>query len=552
MGTDRPPLSRRGRVPGRENPVRHRAEGNAGFWCEACSILGPALLLLFLLVFTPGLLERWVAAYTKTFFFRFQSGWRPDALLHTFGWWGVYFQRFLIETLTRGYNAAWPALRFSAAVIPLSALLRWFASKLRNRGPVQFLPEAAAAFLLFWAAARAVLSPAPFFLAAALTPVYLLNFTFGDALTGLVHEKKNSACFFIIPSLIGLPHLFFPSAFFALALRRLRMDSLRARRLALLLGRICVYGVTFPFLAILFYSTQVIPLSSQARLLLPEKGLYDIVIDQKADRLLITKKYGDTGWILKLDKPSVLGQFTIPTAEMQNIELDPVRREIYHVDRATGKILALNADTFRVLRTGQTPVFSSGSTQLVLEKASNKLFISWENDNLFIADRNSMVCEYLGNPGNVNPIADEANGVVYFYSTADAYIQGLDLKHKLLISRVAGPSMGDRMALSRVRNELFVPDPVGGTVRVYSTPGLRPLRKIRVQFAVRALAVDDEHGLLVTASVVTGYLDVTELSTGHRLQHSYVGKYARIIQLDPSRRRAFITLTNDGLYMVNY
>ena len=46
------------------------------------------------------------------------------------------------------------------------------------------------------------------------------------------------------------------------------------------------------------------------------------------------------------------------------------------------------------------------------------------------------------------------------------------------------------------------------------------------------IAVDDEHGLLLTASVVTGYVEITELETGKKLARHYVGKFGRILRVE--------------------
>jgi hypothetical protein len=187
-----------------------------------------------------------------------------------------------------------------------------------------------------------------------------------------------------------------------------------------------------------------------------------------------------------------------------------------------------------------------------LDKSSNRILISWENDNLFVADRNTLECILIGTPGNVSPLADEDHGVVYLNSEFGSYLQVLDLKHGRTLTRVETPLRGERMALSRRRAELYVPDAYGGMIWVYQTPDLKFLRKIPAQLGVRPLAVDDERGFLFGASIITGYLDIIDIATGKRLQQHYVGKYGRIIQVDSLRRNAFITLTRDGLYLVRY
>lgn len=521
------------------------------------SLVAPAIVLLSLLVFSPALMEKWVAAYTGTSFSKFQAtpGLPSDLIsfAEACSWWKIYVQRLAIETFARSYNALRPALALTTITIAISLLVRWFVPRYWQRLSVPTVVESGAFFSLFLVAALFGDCPKPLTFGAAMTGFYVTNFPLGTRLTGLVYQRGKGFCLAMLPlSLVGAAHLLFPSALFTLMLRGVRMEPHRAQRLAILLGRACVCGISVPLVSLFAYSLREIPLSHQARLLLPVPDLYDIVIDHAVNRLLVTKKEGGTGWALRLDEPTVLGNFTIPTAELEDIELDPGRREIYHVDRATGNILVIDADTFRVLRVGKTPVISSGSTKIALDKSSNQLLISWENDNLFVADRNSLHCELLGTPGNMNPLADGVHGVVYLNSEFGSYLQTLDLKPGRVLCQVKSPARGERMVLARTRGELYVPDAQGGQVWVYSTPELNLLCKIPAQFGVRPLAFDDEHGLLLNASVVTGYLDVTDPVTGKRLQHHYVGKYGRIIQVDSSRRHAFITLTKDGLCMLNY
>jgi hypothetical protein len=311
--------------------------------------------------------------------------------------------------------------------------------------------------------------------------------------------------------------------------------------------------VSLPAVILLGLWSQPAPLSPGARCILDVTELYDIEIDRPANHLLVSCKAGGNGFVLSLDKLEPLGTFEIPSAELEDMELDPEAREIYHVDRDSGKLLVVDADTFHVRRAGVVaPLSSHGSTKLALDRRSSRLLVSWEDNDLFVVDRASLEWSLVSKPGNVNLLADRRNGLVYVNSESQGSLAALDLGRMRQVAAARAPARGERMALSEKRQELYLPDAEGGTVWVYSTPDLRLLRKIPVEFGVRPIAVDDQRGWLLTASVVSGYVEITDLQTGRKLARHYVGKYGRILRVDPATRRAFLTLTKDGLFLLNY
>ncbi len=530
-------LAESARTPGR----------GSSLFCALTAAAAPAITLVFLLLFSPGAVERQVAAYTGTFFAKFQAGLAsvPVWKWEWFHFWAVYAERTLLETLVRTYNSLPQAIGLSLAAAAIAVALRAFAAKKQQRRFTAPL-ETAAALPLFCAAAALAAVPRPVPVGAALTLLYALNFPYGPALADLAGAQiRRSRSWLLVPSLAALPHVLFPAAFFAAA-------GPAARGLPLLLGRACVCLFGFPLISVL--ATSSAPASPQpgVKLLLPEYGLYDILVDKAGNQLLVTQKRSGSGWQFRLDDLAPAGRFTLPTGELENLAFDPARREIYHVDRDTGRILAVDAGTMKVLRSGKMPVPSSGSTKAAFSAAAGRLLVSWENDNLFAADRDTLNCRLLGSPGNVNPLSDDRSSMAYYNSERDGSIVALDLSTLKVVASADGPRRGERMALSPARGELFVPDPLGAKIWVYSAPGLELLRKLPAQLGVRPIAVDDEHGLLISASIVTGHLEAADPVTGRVSLRRYVGKYGRIIKLDTSARRAFLTATKDGLYAANY
>ncbi len=516
---------------------------------------GPVLPALFALVMFPGTVERWVSSYVGWGFAKFSD----LPLLHSFmgdlpgfvNFWRVYSQRVLIKLLADIYNYQLFALLYAGLAAGAVLAVRWAARSLGGGSRYLMAVETFAVLLVLRAFAAPFGLPFPYAAAAVLAFLYLTNILLpvevGSRRCG---EERKPGAFSVLISMSGVLHLFAPSALFGIVLGLSGSPREKNPGRALLLGRAWTLLFLFPAISLFFFSAVEPRLSPAAREVFPQKGLYDIVVDPGANRLLVTFKDGNVGWTFSLDTLKATGRFILPTQELEDIEFDPVRREIYHVDRESGRILAIDADTFKVLRSGRIGVPSSGSTKLAFDPVSNKLLISWENDNLFAADRYSLDSAIIGTPGNVGPVS--AGGIAYYNAIEEPGVWALDLVRMRPFGRAEGPKKSDRPALAPSLGELFVPDPYGGRIWVYSAPGLELLRKLPAQFGVRPLAVDETNRLLLSASVVTGYLEVLDLRTGKKAQRHYVGKYPRIIRLDAPRRRAFITLTNSGLYALDY
>lgn len=537
--------------------------GAAGIGC----LLGPVVTLLALVLCFPGTVEVIVASYAREYVGVFENGW-SDATVDSLRFaLATYSKYSVIRTVTVFYNSAAPALFMAGIAACAGGGIRLLV--LRGRSSRGRVSVALAAFATIVAGAAFICSaPTPLYLAAVITTAFLLNFV----LPGLLFDGRSAdrsralwclAAMIWLGALVGLSHVLAPVGVLVLAAWCVRPQSSRLVRLAVHVGQTLVLVFSFPVIVLAVYAAQPTPLSPQVRPLLEYGGLYDLVIDRSAGRLLVTESGGRTAWetgktqcaifALKLDTLEMSDRFHIPSLEVEDIELDSERREIYHVDRATGVLFIIDADTFEVRNAVQIPTSGfSGSTKLVLDPSSDCLLISFENNNLYLFHRETLGVTALGSPGEVRFAADSANGLVYLNRVQGQEIVGFDLKAREVLSRIAGTEPWSRMALSPRRHELYVTDASAGTVRVYSTPRLQFLREIPSQFGVRATAVDDEHGLFLAASVVTGYLDVIDLERGECVARYYVGDYCRKLAVDPVRRRAFMTLTDRGLYLVDY
>lgn len=467
-----------------------------------------------------------------------------------------YAERIAIQILGHVYNFLVPALVLALLGAGASLGVHLLFRRYRGSYAKRLAVEAIAYVATMIPIALLLRAPGAVSLVLLIAAVHVLNFSLPRFEGGVLERgPQRSAIRAIIwlGSLVGISHLLAPVGLLKFAAWCLLPRSPRIQWIACQLGRLFACLVSLPVLVLVAYSLQRIPLSPQASPVLEQPGLYDIIIDRPGNRLFATTKAGGSAVVLTLDNLKPFGTLVLPTPELEDVEFDPESRKIFHVNRNTGDILVVDADTFAISRLGRIAVPSnSGSTMLALDKSSGILLVHWEDNNLFAVDCSTGEWNWLGSPGNVSLLADQANGLVYMSSENRPVVAAIDPEGMQETCYATGPSKGERMALSERRGELYCPDPTTGQIWVYSTPGLRILRKMPAQFGVRALAVDEENELLLAASFVTGYVEIIDLKAGQRLERHYVGDSCRIVAVDAPTRRAFITLRNDGLFLLDY
>ena len=310
------------------------------------------------------------------------------------------------------------------------------------------------------------------------------------------------------------------------------------------------------------FSASVQSISPQATRILNVSDLFDAKVDAPGGRLLVTETNSrfcrgrscGLGFCFRLeDIPAGPEIFSVPTIDLENIALDPVRREIYHVDRGIHAVLVLDADTFGVKRNRLLAGACPGTITLGLVPSAQRLFLSYEGGTIYVIDTRTL--ETVGDfkPGpDTNIMGDDEHGILYVSLEFGRTIEARDARTLKLVRQVSGPLYTDRMTFSSKRKELYIRASITGEVWVYSMPDLELLRKIPTTFGVRILAVDEDNGLLFAANYLTGYVDVIDLDTSQTIQHHFVAKYGRTLAVDPDRRHLFFTTTKEGLFMIDY
>jgi hypothetical protein len=538
-------------------------------------LFSPLILLWGTWRLAPVVIENIHGAYTPTYY-----GWFANAEAQGITlsekrrafYLELAVEDFAIETVVRTWNVLPQGILLAAILTVLSLLIYNLPAGLRARLRHRGLAQTAAIFAvsviagcLFWPTA-AVLC-----FAMAVTAAFALNFPLANKLQRLM--KYGTAQLGAGVALVlgaGMLHILAPALLLLFAVTSVVPERDKPKRVALWIGRFLTCCLGYSLLSLCFLSFRPIAQAPDIRQLLATRQLYGLTVDPVAKRILVTDKktsHHRPAYAFRLDDLSAPPKhFTIPSSEVEKIHLDVTSRRIYHVDRQTKRLVVMNADTFDVLPKEMVALHQacSGSTDLALSRSSRRLIVMWENGFGSLVDLNTLQTGSSLMPFGCLVLHDDINNVFYIlggkdggpketaqmneklFCVDDTCVFPLDVKFET-------DGMGlYRMCLSRKRRELYVSVAGESEIRVYSTPDLKVLRKLPAQFAVRAIALDDERGLLLAGSVVTGYVDVMDVESGKTLQHQYVAKYGRNIALDTERRQAFMTSTTDGLFVLKY
>jgi len=413
---------------------------------------------------------------------------------------------------------------------------------------------------LFW--------PCPagaFLFSITVTTAYILNYPLSEYIWKYKHLHYRSQLFAMpVLSFCGVSYILTPALLFGFLTWCLFPESMRARRYSVGAGRVLFNILTLLVAVSAFLSFRPHFISDNVYRLLSVKNLYGVFLDYDSNRLLITQKqtkYSRPQYSLPLDKiHSNPKLFYLKSREVEDLALDQENNLIYHVDRSKalpGMPLRLLSMDYQSLETISDKalnfVHNTGSIRLALAKKERNLFISLEIGLLLALDTFSGKMEKVAFFGS-HPfiLLDEENGLLYISLAWDPKLYALDIKSRQVVSTVKAPLVNQLPALSKIRKELYAPAPMNSEIWVYKTPGLELSRKIKSDFGVRTIAVDDKRGLLLACNYMTGYLKVMDIDTEEIISSHFIGFYSRAIVLDKPRRRAFITLADDGLFCLYY
>lgn len=279
-------------------------------------------------------------------------------------------------------------------------------------------------------------------------------------------------------------------------------------------------------------------------------------IDRQTDRLFASRQ--DTNELYVFDLKNLdAGTVTvcpIQTEEFEWASLNETERELYHLDRGTDRVIVYDIDSFKVLRKSPFPLEGSGSARITIDNRSHTIAIRRENDTLWIIDMKTLIplkkYDLFGRKSEDIVFCHEINRYILSYYDVRDRLRCVATNGENLLEPRAYKHQG-AIAVSPKNREVYVAMPLRGSVLVYDMDTFLIVREMPSVFGARGIVYDEVHNVLLVASLVTGYVDVIDLSAYMSVNKIFVGYYLRNMCLDIPHRRAFIA-GRRGLYTVDY
>lgn len=247
----------------------------------------------------------------------------------------------------------------------------------------------------------------------------------------------------------------------------------------------------------------------------------------------------------------------VSTGGAQGLAYDPTAGEVHVINTYTRTLLSLDATTLALKRRVSLLDLSPGDPWLGVDAATKTLvavseadervgspFLVLDSEKGHVLDRRNL------DAGNILIHPRESLIYLSFFRNSSSLML-YDLRRRDITATVPTDSRVDRMAIDSKRDELLLASPLRSKVLRFDAKTLEFRGEFDSVFAVRALAIDEVRGLLLSGSLATGQLGVMELSSGRLLRKIYLGPWLRSIVVDAPTGTAYAS-SNGALYMFDY
>ena len=225
-------------------------------------------------------------------------------------------------------------------------------------------------------------------------------------------------------------------------------------------------------------------------------------------------------------------------------------------DRRRDRLVYLDRD-LKMLRAVPVPGVSSGDVRPAVDPISDTLALASEADEIqgdpfVVVDRTTgrVLAREHFDSGNVLVHPNRPLLFMSFFRRHQQLI-AYDLSTRTIQATAETSGRANRLEYWAARDELLVALPMSGRVARFDARSLDPRGQMKTAFGVRAVAVDEQRGLLLGISLLTGTLTIRELASGRLVDQMYLGPWLHMITLHPSEPRAFVT-SIDAIFSVDY
>jgi DNA-binding beta-propeller fold protein YncE len=241
----------------------------------------------------------------------------------------------------------------------------------------------------------------------------------------------------------------------------------------------------------------------------------------------------------------------------QSFEYSPTANEVYVYDDDAKRLRYFDAPTLALKRSIDIGKVSPGDTWLAADDRTNTISVVSEADEevatpLVVVDRDAgrVLDQENEAAGNLTLDPDRSLAYLSFFRRQNR-ISIYDLRKREVVRTASIGPHADRMGLWKNKNELLVTLPAQSSIARVDADTLELKGYIPADFGVRAIAVDSVENLLFTGSIVTGRLEILDLSTMKRRASFYLGPWLRTIEVIPDRGIAYVS-SNGAIFEVRY
>lgn len=292
--------------------------------------------------------------------------------------------------------------------------------------------------------------------------------------------------------------------------------------------------------------------------------LYQIIVDDESGYIFLNCSQTRNIVILKLDQPGKLIKIIPVGVRFYDMTYNPKTHEIFYYDNSKNQAVGLKvSDPDHIEQRRSKSLFPMYEEHCCLNLDEEKQKIQFIT---FGVDRRSYtkVAEIDINTMQVSkpPIDmeiqcreimfDKKRRFIYlsYHFISGVKIFNIDTWEH--IGTIDINNHNGQMAMSYKTKEVIMANAADNCLHVFDAETFLKKRKIKADYGIRSVAVDEDHGIVFTSSVITGNVYLSDLKTG-KLLHTYKGFFPwfRKIAVSPKRKKAIIG-TWQFLYELGY
>lgn len=299
---------------------------------------------------------------------------------------------------------------------------------------------------------------------------------------------------------------------------------------------------------------------------LKEGSFYGLAVSEKTSKLFIYNQLENTIQAMKLDGNKNDTETVFPATHLsETIEVNDERGELYFIERSARSLVIMDIKDYQ-----ENPVYletvRTGDSRITF--ADTFLFTAQENPS-YLYKVDLTIPEVAGKEhieAYINCMSyNRARNVLY---TNEWYVDiskrppkyciyEIDPKDLKILRRIPVPGGCWDVVVSRDGTRLYCSLPYRSPFRsyiyIFDTETFVLIDKIKAPLGVRALALDEERGLIFAGSAVTNLIELIDLKSRKTLKIYRAGRYSlRHIALDKKRRTFFVSTKDCGLFAGSY